>query len=101
MRYVAGDPWESEDRQKRKDAGRPCLSFDELGQYVNQGINDLRQNKRGIKLPPRGRGANDATALYRQSSIRDIEYYSNAQQAYMTMAADMFQRGYGWLRLKI
>lgn len=48
IRYLAGDPWEAKDRQIREDAGRPCLTLDELGQYVNQGINDLRQNKRGV-----------------------------------------------------
>ena len=25
MRYVAGDPWDPEDRSKREDAKRPCL----------------------------------------------------------------------------
>jgi len=100
MRYVAGDPWEPKDRKKREDAGRPCLSLDELGQYVNQCINDVRQNKRGIKVSPVGRGATDDTAAFRQGKIRDIEYRSNAQQAYTTMFENAIQRGYGFLRIK-
>ena len=100
MRYVAGDPWESADRKARKDAGRPCLSLDELGQYVNQCINDVRQNKRGIKVSPVGRGATDDTAAFRQGKIRDIEYRSNAQQAYTCMFENAIQRGYGFLRIK-
>lgn len=100
MRYIAGDPWDPEDRRKRNAAGRPCLSLDELGQYVNQGINKLRQNKRGIKVSPVGNGATDKTAAFRQGKIRDIEYRSNAQQAYITMAENAFQRSYGYLRVK-
>jgi hypothetical protein len=30
-------------------AGRPVLNHDELNQYINQQVNDLRMNKRGIK----------------------------------------------------
>lgn len=100
MRYVAGDPWEEKDRKARKDAGRPCLSLDELGQYVNQCINDVRQNKRGIKVSPVGRGATDETAAFRQGKIRDIEYRSNAQQAYTTGFENAIQRGYGFWRIK-
>ena len=33
MRYVAGDPWDPEDRQQREDAGRPCISLDEINQH--------------------------------------------------------------------
>jgi hypothetical protein len=99
MCAVAGDPWDPKDRQARKDAGRPCLALDELGQYTNQVINDLRSNKRGIVVTPTGAGANDLTAKVRQGKIRDIEYQSNATQAYTTMAENAIQRGYGFLRI--
>ena len=100
MRAVAGDPWDPKDRQAREDAGRPCLSLDELGQYTNQVINDVRSNARGITVSPKGAGANDLTAKFRQGKIRDIEYQSNAQQAYTTMLENAVQRGYGFLRIK-
>ena len=99
MRYIAGDPWEPKDRRAREDAGRPCLALDELGQYANQVINDLRANKRGIKASPVGNGANDKTAAFRQGKIRDAEYRSNAQQAYTVMGENMIQRSYGYLRI--
>jgi hypothetical protein len=101
MRYVSGDPWSAEARKEREDAKRPCLTLDELGQYVNQVINDIRENKRGIKVTPQGAGANDQTAELRQSLIRQIEYRSNAQQqAYTTMFENTVQRSYGFLRIK-
>ena len=99
MRVIEGNPWSDDDRLQRTDAGRPCLSFDELGQYMNQAINDVRQNKRGIIVTPVGGGATDKTAEFRQGKIRDIEYRSNAQQAYTTMYGNAVQRGYGFLRL--
>ena len=49
MLYLSGDPWPAADQEQRKKAGRPCLSLDELNQYVNQLVNDIRANKRAIK----------------------------------------------------
>jgi hypothetical protein len=100
MRYIGGDPWAPEDRALREDAARPVLSLDELGQYVNQIINDVRQNKRAIKVTPIGNGANDQTATLRADLFRQIEYRSNAQQAYTTMFENAVQRSYGYLRVK-
>jgi hypothetical protein len=100
MRYVSGDCWDPKEKQARKDVNRPALEVDEVNQYLNQLVNDIRQNKRGIKASPRGNGANDQTAAFRQGKIRDIEYQSNAQQAYTCMGENAFQRSYGFLRIK-
>ena len=101
MRALAGDVWDPDDRKEREDHGRPCLSPDELTQYVNQLINDVRSSKRGIQVTPIGNGATDQTAKFRQGLFRQIEYESNAQQAaYIVMAENCFQRGYGFLRIK-
>jgi portal protein len=101
MRYLSGDPWDPEERRARDDAGRPAISQDELNQYVNQLINDARQNKRGIKYTPIGEGANDETARHRQGLARQIEYRSNAQQgAYIVGLEGAASRGYGFWRLK-
>jgi hypothetical protein len=100
MRYVSGNPWDDADRRQREDAGRPVLSLDELGQYTNQLINDVRQHKRAIKVTPLGSGANDDTAELRADLIRQIEYRSNAQQAYTSMFENTVQRGYGFCRVK-
>lgn len=96
MRYVAGDPWETEDRKAREDAGRPCISPDELGQYLNQYVNNLRQNKRAIQVIPEGNGANDKDATARADMIRGIEYKSQAQSAYICAGENAAQRSYGY-----
>jgi hypothetical protein len=100
MKYVAGDPWTPADRAMRDDAGRPCISFDEINQYLNQYNNNLRQNKRGIQVIPKGNGANDKDATRRENLIRGIENDSNAQEAYVTMAENAASRSYGYLLLR-
>lgn len=100
MRYLAGDPWPPEDRAAREDAGRPCISLDELSQYINQYNNSLRQNKRAIQVIPKGDGANDADATRRENMIRGIENDCNAQEAYITMAENGASRSEGYLLLR-
>lgn len=100
MAYVAGDPWDPQDRQTREDAKRPVMSFDEFGQYVNQLINQIRLHKRAIHVTPLGAGANDKKAQVRADLIRQIEYRSNAQQAYTAAFENTVQRSYGFWRIK-
>lgn len=101
MRMIADGPWPEEERKARADIDnpRPCESFDELGQYLNQAIGDMRQNKRAVKVTPTGNGANDVTAEKRAGMIRQIEYDSNAQTAYQTACENMFKRSYGYIKL--
>lgn len=100
VRCVSGDPWDPKERQARKQAQRPCLSLDELGQYVNQLINEVRQHKRSIKVTPVGNKSKEPIARLRGNLIRQIEYRSNAQIAYTTMFENAVQRSYGFLRIK-
>jgi len=99
LRYLSGDPWEPEDRKARKHSSRPCINQDELNQYVHAQINNLRQNKRGIKVDPWGNGATDKTAEFRQDKIRTIEYRSKAQGVYLKAAQDMYEGSYGFFRI--
>jgi len=99
MRYVSGDPWTDKDKRARDKAGRPSLALDELGQYFNQVINDVRANPRAVKFSPTGNGANDKTAEFYQDMMREIEYESNAQVAYTTAFENAVQRSYGWVRV--
>jgi hypothetical protein len=99
LRYICGDPWEADDRKAREAAGRPVVNHDELNQYVNQAVNNLRQNKRGIKVEPGGNGADGNSAELRQDIIRTVEYRSKAQQAYLRAAQDMLEGSYGFFRI--
>ena len=100
MRYAAGKPWDPKDEQERKAKGRLALSSDELSQYHNQIINEVRQNPLGAKFSPRGAGASEKAAAFYGDKWREIEYRSHAQQAYTTAYENAVQRSYGWARLK-
>jgi hypothetical protein len=91
MRYICGNPWEDNDRKAREAVGRPVVNHDELNQYVNQAVSNLRQNKRGIKVEPGGNGAVGKTAGVRQDVIRTIEYRDKAQDAYLRAGQDMLE----------
>jgi hypothetical protein len=95
MRFIALDPWPAAEKRMREQAVRPCLVMDEINQNVNQLINSVRQNKRSVKIVPRGFGANDKTAELRSDLIREIEYKSNAQSAYICGFENICNRSYG------
>lgn len=101
LRYICGDPWDPKDRLARSQPGseRPCISHDELTQYVNSCVNGARQNKRGIKAEPRGGQASDATAELSQSLIRAIEYDCQAPQIYLSAYQQMVEGSYAFFRI--
>ncbi|MEY4385590.1 MAG: hypothetical protein RLY20_873 [Verrucomicrobiota bacterium] len=101
MRYVDGDPWDPDERRIREAAMRPCLAFDEINQFENQVINQIRANKRAAKFSPVGFGADDDTARFYGDKWREIEYRSNAQIAYTTALQNSVWRSYGYLRLNV
>jgi len=103
MLMATGQIWEALDPDGlavRQKAKRPALNLDELSQYANQLVNEIRANKRAILVTPLGYGANDKTAELRQNLIRQIEYRSNAQTAYTTMFDGAVHRGYGFCRIR-
>lgn len=98
MKYVSLDPWPAAEKRQREQAVRPMLVLDEINQNVNQVINSVRQNKRAVKVVPRGFGANDKTAELRGDLIREIEYKSNAQSAYICGFENICNRSFGgWI----
>jgi len=99
LRFISGDPWEPDDRRTREDNNRPVLCPDELSQYQNATINNLRQNKRAIKVNPKGSGATDKDAERRSAIIKGIEYKSNAQGAYTNAFENQINCGMGFFRV--
>lgn len=98
-RYICGDPWEPEERKAREDAKRPVISHDEMSQYVHQALNNVRHNKRAIRVQPAGEGTSEQTAEYRQNRIRAIEYRCKAQAVYETGFQQMLEGSYGFWRI--
>ena len=92
--YLCGKTWTKEEEKAR--VGRLTLEFDQLNQYRNQLVNSVRQNPIAIKITPEGNGANDKTAQIRADRIRQIEYLSNAQEAYTAAFEGACDRSYGY-----
>jgi hypothetical protein len=99
MRYVDNDPWDPDDKSYRDDNGRPCISHDEINQYLNQAINNVRQNKLAIKIAPQGLEDQGDTAAHRAAIIRGGEDRCNAETAYITAYENAIQRGYGFAEI--
>lgn len=99
-RYAAGDPWDPKDRQAREngDDPRPCISHDELNQYLNQAANNVRKSRHGIKVTPGSKGS-EKRAEFRANLIRTIEARSHAQQAYISAFEAMLRGSYGAFRI--
>ena len=104
LRYLAGDPWDPKDKDARIKAGRPYLAFDELNQYVNQVVNDLRANPRAVAFAPAADSGQDGKIAEKRAQLyadkmREIEYRSNAKLAYTLAAENAIQGGYGYVRV--
>jgi hypothetical protein len=100
---VAGKPWDAldpEGAKQRREAKRPMLALDELGQYENQTVNQVRANPRGIRYAPTGNGANDDGAEFYANHVREIEYRSHARIGYATAFQNAIESGYGWIRIR-
>lgn len=94
--------WEADVRNARENApggARPCLTFDHTNQYINQVVNDARQNKPGIQVMPVDSGADIQTAQSIEGMIRQIEYTSRASIAYDTAIEHAARCGTGWMRV--
>lgn len=101
IKYLSGDPWSEKEKKNRTDNDRPLVVCDELNQYPNLIIGELRQHPREIKISPKGFGATDKLAEFREDRIRAIQYRSNAQDAYLTAGENMLQRSYGYYRVSV
>ena len=97
--YVQGKQWTDEVRARRTGWDEPCLEFDQLKQFVNQVVNDERQNKPAILVHPAGGGASKEVAEIEQGLIRAIEYDSNAEAAYDNGFQSAVVGGRGWWRV--
>ncbi len=98
VRFVAGDPWDSDDVKAREVDGnkRPHMVFDEASQYVNGYCGQARQQRRTGKVEP-GSGADLETAEILQERLYEIDYSSRSAAHKMKALKDAVTRSYGWI----
>lgn len=97
--YVPGEQWKEKTRKLREGWGDPCMEFPQLKQFVNQVINDQRQNRPGIRVHPAGGDASEEVAEIHQGLIRGIEYDSRAEAIYDNAYQHSVVGGRGYWRI--
>lgn len=103
VQFILNDGWPEAEKALRKKAGseRPMVSCDQLNQYTNLVINEVRQHPRQIKISPAGYGATAKLAELRENRLRAIQYRSDAQAAYLTAMENACQRSYAYARVTL
>ena len=96
------EQWPSSIRSEREgdpNGPRPCLTIDQINQYIVQVVNDMRQNKPAVKVRPVDDFADIDTAEVLQGIVRQIEDQSVAQVAYSSAGESAVRVGEGYFRI--
>lgn len=94
------DQWDAQIKAQRvNDPGgaRPCLVFDQLGQYVSNVAGQIEQRPPSLHAVPVGGGADKKVAESLDGFFRYIEYASRAQQHYARALTSSARVGAGYL----
>jgi hypothetical protein len=81
LKFLSGDQWDPTTYQNRISQGRPCLTINQLPQFVAQVVGDIRINRPSIKVRPAEDGDEDIAEV-RQGLIRAIEQQNRASLVY-------------------
>lgn len=91
--------WDEDAAERRKRAGKPTITIDQLGQFVHQVVNDIRQNTPSINVIPHSSGAREEVAKVIKGLFKNIEYRSNADAVYDNAVDFSVKCGIGWIRI--
>ena len=102
LHFISDDPcaqWDQQDYNSRVQTGRPALTIDQLGQFIHQVANDIRMNTPSIGVIPANSESSEEVAEVYKGLIREIEYYSNADDVYDTASLNSIRCGIGFIRV--
>lgn len=99
LEFIKGKQWPELQRRQREADGRPCLTINKIPTFLQQVVNDQRQNRASIKVSAVSEDAEATTAEIIQGAIRHIEYESSADAAYDTALGSASAIGFGYFRL--
>jgi hypothetical protein len=97
------DQWEPCLRQQREsDPGgqRPCLVFDQTGQYVANVAGNVQQQPPALHSLPVGGGADRKVSEQLDGFFRHVEHTSRAQQHYTRALTSAARTGVGYLTVR-
>lgn len=99
LENIAGFQWEEEERQRRYDNSRPCITINRLPQFVRQVTGDIRQLNPAINVMPADSAATPDVAEIIEGMTRHIEYRSDGSSVYERAAESAAQCGMGYFRI--
>lgn len=99
MKFLGGEQWDLRIRQEREAANRPCLTINQLKQYVRQVVGDIRSAQPAIKVRPVADGADEELAEVLAGIVRHVEQTSSASTVYIHGAECAASCGMGYWRL--
>lgn len=94
-----GEQWPDKIKKEREQEGRPCLTINRMPTFIRQVVNDGRMNKPAIKVKPVDDNADQETAEILSGLIRNIEYTSQADNAYDQALESAVTCGMGFFRV--
>lgn len=97
------DQWDAEiKRQRESDPGgiRPCLVFDQLGQYISNVSGQVQKAPPALHALPVDGGADKKVAEQLDGFFRHIEHSSRAQQHYHKSLLSAARAGVGYLLVR-
>lgn len=102
LNFLSDEPgcqWDDGEYQERLRTGCPAYQIDQLGQFIHQVENDIRQNTPSINIIPAGNGSDQQTAEIFKGLIKNIEYKSKADSAYDNGASYGIRCSIGFIRV--
>ena len=111
QRFLVGHQWDPVALKERDEAGLVSLTLNDLGQFLDQVVGDMRMHPTAVKVIPADYGASkgkmisDSGRTYTASEvraglIRQIEYINNAPMHYVLAGQHAAESGRGWLRVR-
>lgn len=99
LQFRAGEQWPDEIKRQRYQDQRPCLTINQIPQFIRQITNDQRQNRPSIQINPVDSEADVDTAEVLEGMVRHIQYDSGADAAYDTAFQAAVTGGFGYFRI--
>lgn len=99
IKFFCGDQWPLNVKSDRLRDKRPCLTVNQIPQFVRQVTNDERQNRPSIKVNPIDNKGSIETAEILEGMTRHIEYASNGDIAIDTASEWAAKSGIGFYAL--
>jgi hypothetical protein len=99
LKFKAGDQWPATIAAQRNNDFRPCMTINKIPTFVNQVVNEQRNNRPAINVSPVGDKSDPEVAKMYRGLIRYFERESHADVAYDTAFDSAASIGWGYWRM--